>query len=78
MVKRRISRQAGRPLEALGHAIDYLIDEGQAGGLRPDKENGRSEAVRLLMARNRQIYFDCPEVRTLAERWHSLLHFRRA
>jgi hypothetical protein len=36
------------------------------------------EAVRLLMALNRQIYFECPEVPTLGDRCRALLHLRPA
>jgi len=32
------------------------------------------EAVRILMALNRQVYFECPEVPTLRERCRTLLH----
>jgi hypothetical protein len=75
LVKRRISLQAGHALEILGHAIDYLIDQGEADGNVLDMKGGRDEAIRLLMAINRQIYFECPEVPTLVKRLHSLLRF---
>jgi hypothetical protein len=69
---RRISPQAGRALEILGHAIDYLIDEtiydGPFSRLDP-----RLQAVRLLVAANRAVYFACPEVPTLRQRCRSLL-----
>jgi hypothetical protein len=82
--RRRISHEAGRALEILGHAIDYLIDEnvyaadsrtisiGQLGRM------GQTEAVQLLMQINRQIYFECPEVPSMRERWRSLLGLRTA
>jgi hypothetical protein len=76
--RRRISPQAGRALEILGHAIEYLSDEFAHAGGSLSAHNGQVEAVQLLMAANRQIYFTCPEVPTLAERWHALLHPRTA
>jgi hypothetical protein len=36
------------------------------------------EAVQLLMALNRGIYFECPEVPTWSERWRAMLHPRTA
>lgn len=65
---RRISPQAGRALEILGHAIDYLIDEYIERGGRFRRGDPELEAIYLLMATNRGIYFECPEVPTLAER----------
>lgn len=67
---RRIDERAGRALEILGHAIDYLIDEFVVEfGDAPDVlRYGRLEAIELLKATNRRIYFACPEVPTLRER----------
>jgi hypothetical protein len=36
------------------------------------------EAVQLLMGINREIYFDCPIVPSLGERWRALLHIGTA
>jgi hypothetical protein len=36
------------------------------------------EAVRLLMALNRQVYFECPEVPSFRERFRALLHLDAA
>lgn len=76
--RRRISPQAGRALEILGHAIEYLSDEYVHAGGSLAAHDPQLEAVQMLMAANRQIYFACPEVPTLAERWHALLHPRTA
>lgn len=76
--RRRISPQAGHALEILGHAIEYLTDEYVHAGGSFSAHDGQVEAVQLLMAVNRQIYFDCPEVPSLGERWRSLLHLRTA
>jgi hypothetical protein len=71
--RRRISPQAGKALEKLGHAIEYLADEvvlegGQLSGADP-----RNQAIQMLMALNRQIYFECPRVPTLRERVKAFL-----
>jgi hypothetical protein len=71
--RRRISPQAGKALEKLGHAIEYLADEvvlegGQLSGADP-----RIQAIQMLMALNRQIYFECPRVPTSRERVKAFL-----
>lgn len=76
--RRRISPQSGHALEILGHAIEYLSDEFVHAGGSLNAHDGQVEAVQLLMALNRQIYFDCPEVPTLGERCRSLLHLKAA
>jgi hypothetical protein len=73
---RRISANAGRALEMLGHAIEYLTDEYVHRGGSFAARNGEVAAVQLLMEINRQIYFHCPEVPTIAERCRSLLRLR--
>jgi hypothetical protein len=72
--RRRITPRAGHALEILGHAIEYLADEMVHEGISPSADNGQVRAVQLLMALNRQVYFECPEVPTLAERCRSFLH----
>jgi hypothetical protein len=76
--RRRITPQAGYALEVLAHAIEYLTDEFAHQGLKYSSRNEQLEAVRLLMALNRQIYFECPEVPTLGDRCRALLHLRPA
>jgi hypothetical protein len=76
--RRRIPQQAGRALEILGHAIEYLTDEYVHRGGSFSVQAGEAEAVRLLMGINRQIYFDCPEAPTIADRCRSLLRLRAA
>jgi hypothetical protein len=82
---RRISPEAGRGIEMLGHAIDYLGDEfaldcisgemtadsGIVAGIPP-----QVLAIELLKELNREIYYSCPEVPTLSERLRSWLHWR--
>jgi hypothetical protein len=71
--RRRISPPAGRALEILGHAIEYLSDEFVHAGGCLSAHNAQVEAVQLLMAANRKIYFACPEIPTLGERWRAML-----
>jgi len=81
--RRRLTPDAGRAIEMLGHAIEYLADEFTlecmttrrpvAAGTHP-----QMKAIELLMARNREIYFSCPELPTFGERLRSWLHLQRA
>ncbi|HEX4756967.1 MAG TPA: hypothetical protein VH308_03260 [Terracidiphilus sp.] len=72
--RRRISPEAGHALEKLGHAIEYLADEFVHEGVSLSANDPQIQAIQLLMALNRQIYFACPEVPTLSDRFFSLLH----
>jgi hypothetical protein len=72
--RRRISPEAGRALEILGHAIEYLGDEFADPAGSPNALDAQMEAVQLLMEINRQIYFECPEVPSMGARWRELLH----
>jgi hypothetical protein len=66
--RRRIDPQSGRALEILGHAIEYLTDEYVHAGGSLCAHNAQIEAVQLLMASNRAIYFACPRVPSFGER----------
>ena len=74
-VRRRITRNAGRGLEKLGHALEYLTDEFVHDGCRFDEDYGRLQAIQLLADLNRQIYFACEIEPSFRERVQSL--FRR-
>jgi hypothetical protein len=76
--RRRISPQAGRAIEILAHAIEYLADEFVHQGIAYSAKNEQLEAVQILMALNRQVYFECPEVPTFSERCRTLLHLHSA
>lgn len=76
--RRRITPQAGRALEVLGHAIEYLTDEYVHAGGSFSAHDAQVEAVQLLMAINREIYFECPEVPSLGRRCLAWLHLRAA
>jgi hypothetical protein len=74
--RRMISPEAGRALEILGHAIEYLADEYAHRAERFSAHDGEVAALQLLMRVNRQIYFDCPEVPSMIDRWRGVLHLR--
>lgn len=70
-VRRRTTPEAGFALEVLGHAIEYLADEYvHAGGalLSMGSADPRVEAIQLLMALNRQVYYACPVRPSLYQR----------
>jgi hypothetical protein len=71
--RRHITQPAGRALEILGHAIEYLADEFVEQGCSFSAGKGQLDAVQLLMALNRQVYFECPEVASLGERFKAFL-----
>jgi len=71
--RRSISPKAGHALEILGHAIEYLIDEYVHEGGSFSADDPQVQAVQLLMALNRQIYFECPVVPSLWQRVRSIL-----
>jgi hypothetical protein len=78
MRRRRIDPQSGHAFEILGHAIEYLADEFVHEGGSFSIDNGQVQAMQLLMALNRQIYFECPEVPPFGRRLLSFLHFSAA
>ncbi len=74
--RRSISPQAGRALVVLGHAIEYLTDEFIHEGGTFSSHDSQLQAVQLLMALNRQIYFECPEIPPIRKRLLSLFHLQ--
>ncbi len=72
--RRRIDPASGHALEILGHAIEYLSDEFVHEGGALDAHNAQVQAIQLLMALNRLVYMDCPEVPSFWERASSFLH----
>ncbi len=66
--RRSIGPRAGRALELLGHAIDYLTDEYLHEAERLSVTDPQVEAICLLMALNREIYYECPVAPRFAER----------
>ena len=74
---RHITYKAVRALEMLGHAIEYLSDVSFCNESSAALEHAHLEAVQILMSLNHEVYFACPPVLTLRERWHSFLHPHR-
>jgi hypothetical protein len=73
---------AGRAIEMLGHAIEYLADEFTLECMNAKRPvavstHPQMKAIELLMARNREIYLNCPEAQTLGERLRSWLRVQR-
>ena len=71
-IRRRITPDAGRGLEKLGHALEYLTDEFVRDGCRFAEDYGRVQAIQLLASLNRQIYFACGVEPSFIERAQSL------
>jgi hypothetical protein len=71
--RRRITRELGRALERLDHAIEYLTDEyvHQCGSKAVLTD--QVSAVLLLMTLRKLVYMDAPEVRSLGERCKTFL-----
>jgi hypothetical protein len=72
LVRRQLSRESSRALEILGHAIEYLADEyavdtadkGPLGNADP-----RIEAIQVLKALNRAIYYSGAEAQPVLGWW---------
>ena len=72
-VRRRITPDAGRGLEKLGHALEYLADEFVHNGCDFAADWGRLQAIDLMARLNREIYFACGVEPTFREKLQSLL-----
>jgi hypothetical protein len=59
--RRRGNAMQGRALEALGHAVEYLMDSRM---FLVGQENGKAEqdALKILMQMSRTVFLECPEV----------------
>lgn len=58
--RRHISRESGRVIEVLAHAIEYLCDEAVHNGSTMSAGDPQLEAVQLLMSLQRAVYAECP------------------
>ncbi len=80
--KRRVmTREQGRALETIGHAVDYLQDIYLHHG--PDQEILRSdspamEAVRILVATRRELLNSLPLRETFSQRIRNVLFHRKS
>lgn len=75
--RRKMNPRAGRAIEILAHAIDYLVDMHAHEGSLIVWEKGHFEAVEILKALNRQIYLECPIVPSFEERCSSFFFGKR-
>ena len=69
-VRRRLSPAAGRALEILSHAIEYLADEYAASGDKGPlgRADPRVEAIQILKRLNREVYYSGSQVASGASR----------
>lgn len=80
--KRRImTREQGRALETIGHAVDYLQDIYLHNG--PDQEilgsdSPAMEAVRILVATRRELLNSLPLRETFSQRTRNVLFHRKS
>lgn len=65
---RKLSFEAGRGIEILGHAIQYLEDEYQHEGGTFSGSDSQMQAREILMRLNREIYLECPPLPMAWER----------
>uniref|UniRef100_E6PZ76 Uncharacterized protein n=1 Tax=mine drainage metagenome TaxID=410659 RepID=E6PZ76_9ZZZZ len=76
---RHISPDAGRAIEMLGHAIEYLADEFALDCMQwkgqPQNAHPALAAIEMLKAKNREVYYACPFAPTLAHKLRTLLHW---
>jgi hypothetical protein len=72
--RRRITYRAGRAMRILRDAIAYLTDEFPGEGATFSTQGSQVQAVQMLMALNRQVYFECPEETGKGERWRLLVN----
>ena len=66
--RRRVSTDAARGLEKLGHAIEYLADEFVYDGELNHNSRNRLDAIQLLMGLHRRVYSECAEAPSLLDR----------
>lgn len=66
--EKAVCYESGRALEALGHAIEYLVDQNQCErqALRYDEDH--VEAIKILHETRMSIYRGCPFVENVNER----------
>ena len=75
---RRTTFEAGRGLEMLGHAIEYLTDEYVHEAKELSAIDPQVAAIRLPMNLNRQVYYECPVILKISEPFCAFLFGVRA
>ncbi len=66
--RRRLSADAARGLEKLGHAIEYLTDEFVFDGEPNHNSRNQLQAIQLLMGLYGRVYSEYPEAPSLLDR----------
>ncbi len=69
-VRRRPERSQGKALEALAHAIEYLVDNAETSGCLPSAAT--MEAVELLAEKSRAVFAECAVITPLPQRLTNL------
>lgn len=72
-IRRRITPEAGKALELLAHALEYLADDYAITCEGKPCLINHLEAIEVLMELNRRVYFDCPPVNSAAMRCRAFL-----
>ncbi len=67
LVRRRPTMQQGRALEALGHAIEYLVDSRMFLVDRP-YTLAEPDAIQILSRSSREVFATCAEAVPMAQR----------
>jgi hypothetical protein len=66
-IRRQPTRRQGRALEAIGHAIEYLVDSQMYFSCDPSTQP-EVEASQILMQASRQVFAECREIAPLTTR----------
>lgn len=70
---RRPTREQGRALEILGHAVEYLIDTRMFYADHPDSR-ADGEAAWILTHASREVFEECAEIVSFPDRIRRWLH----
>ena len=75
VVATRLDRSSARAIECLAHAIEYLEDTKPFSAESTPRIAAVEEAIRLLKARNRDVFFSCSTAsqRNAAQSWADTL-----
>ncbi len=75
IVRRQPTREQGKALLSLGHAIEYLVDSRMyrdEQGISGAEARSDTEASQILMRLNREVFAECREIvpfRRVLQRW---------
>jgi hypothetical protein len=75
VIRRQPTKEQGKALLSLGHAIEYLVDSRMhrnEEGLSGSEAKSETEASQILMRLNREVFAECREIvpiRRILQRW---------